>query len=65
MILPWDFPGGPVVETLPSSAGVVGSIPDLGAKIPHSLQTKILTTAAITTKKKKTRGNIVTNSIRL
>ena len=31
-----DVPGGPVVKTLPSSAGVVGSIPGLGAKIPHA-----------------------------
>ena len=33
-----DFPGGPVVGTSPSSAGVVGSIPGQGAKIPHALQ---------------------------
>ena len=25
-----DFPGGPVVKTLPSSAGAVGSIPGPG-----------------------------------
>ena len=23
----WDFPGGPVVESLPCNAGAVGSIP--------------------------------------
>ena len=40
MILPWDFPGGPVVEILPFNAGVVDSILDLGAKISHSLQPK-------------------------
>ena len=28
-----DFPGSPVVKTSPSSAGDVGSIPGLGAKI--------------------------------
>ena len=33
-----DFPGGPVVETSPSSAGGVGLIPGQGARIPHSLQ---------------------------
>ena len=32
----WDFPGGPVVKTLPSSAGVVGLIPGQGAKMPHA-----------------------------
>ena len=31
-----DFPGSPVVETLPSSAGGAGSVPDVGAKIPHT-----------------------------
>ena len=30
-----DFPGGPLVGTLPSGAGGVGSIPGPGAKIPH------------------------------
>ena len=29
-----DFPGGPVVKTLPSP-GSAGSIPGQGAKIPH------------------------------
>ena len=31
-----DFPGGPAVETLPTSAGGVGSIPGQGARIPHA-----------------------------
>ena len=35
-----DFPGGPVVKTLPPSAGGVGSIPGRGAKIPHALPPK-------------------------
>ena len=35
-----DFPGGPVVNTSPSSAGHVGSIPGRGAKIPHALWPK-------------------------
>ena len=30
-----DFPGGPVVEGLPSSAGAVGFISGQGTKIPH------------------------------
>ena len=30
-----DFPGGPVVTTLPSSARDAGLIPGWGAKIPH------------------------------
>ena len=32
-----DFPGGPVVENSPSNAGVVGSIPGQGIKIPYAL----------------------------
>ena len=32
----WDFPGGPVVKTLPSNAGDVGLIPGLRAKILHA-----------------------------
>ena len=35
-----DFPGGPVVETLPSNAGSAGSILGQGAEIPHVLQPK-------------------------
>ena len=31
-----DFPGCPVVKTLPSNAGGAGSIPGWGAKIPHA-----------------------------
>ena len=31
-----DFPGSPVVKTLPSNAGHVGSIPGQGAKIPRA-----------------------------
>ena len=31
-----DFPGGPVVKTLPSNAGDTGSIPSWGTKIPHA-----------------------------
>ena len=32
-----DFPGGPVVKNLPSSAGDTGSIPGQGTKIPHAM----------------------------
>ena len=32
--------GGPVVKTLPSNAGAMGSIPGQGAKIPHALWPK-------------------------
>ena len=35
-----DFPGGPVVKTLPSSAGGGGLIPGWRAKIPHALGPK-------------------------
>ena len=31
-----DFPHGPVVNTLPSSARGAGSIPGQGAKVPHA-----------------------------
>ena len=33
-----DFPGGPVVKTSPSNAGVAGSIPGQGAKMPQKNQ---------------------------
>ena len=32
----WDFPVGPVVQTSPSNAGGVLSIPGQGSKIPHA-----------------------------
>ena len=32
-----DFPGGPVVKTLPSNAGDTSLIPGQGAKIPHTV----------------------------
>ena len=35
-----DFPGGPVFKTSASNAGGEGSIPDLGAKIPHASEPK-------------------------
>ena len=35
-----DFPGGPVVKTLPSSAEGVGLIPDWEDKIPHASRPK-------------------------
>ena len=35
-----DFPGGPVVKTLPSNAGGAGSISGQEAKIPHASQRK-------------------------
>ena len=35
-IPPRDFPGGPVVQKLPSDAGGVGSIPGQGSEIPHA-----------------------------
>ena len=31
-----DFPGGPVAENPPSSAGDAGSIPGWGTKFPHN-----------------------------
>ena len=36
-VLGRDFPGGPVVNTSPSSTGDTGSISGQGANIPHAL----------------------------
>ena len=33
-----DFPGGPVVENLPSNVGDMGSTPGQGTRIPHASQ---------------------------
>ena len=41
----WDFPGGPVVKHLPSSAGNLGSVPGRGTKIPHDPGQPSLSTA--------------------
>ena len=35
-----DFPGGPMVKTLPYNAGGAGSNPGQGARIPHASQPK-------------------------
>ena len=32
----WDFPGNPVLKTLPSISGDVGSVPGWGTKIQHA-----------------------------
>ena len=45
--LQWDFPGGPVVETSPSSARGLGLIPAWGAKIPTWVAAKKHKTEAI------------------
>ena len=44
-----NFPGGPMVKTLSSNAGSVGSIPGQGAKILHALgpQSQNIKTEAI------------------
>uniref|UniRef100_A0A8B9YTG0 C-type lectin domain containing 16A n=1 Tax=Bos mutus grunniens TaxID=30521 RepID=A0A8B9YTG0_BOSMU len=34
----WDFPGSPLVESLPSNAGDSGSIPGRGTRIPHATE---------------------------
>ena len=33
---PGDFPGGPVVQSLPANAGGIGSNPAPGTKIPYT-----------------------------
>ena len=40
-----DFPGGPVVKTLLSNAGHMGSIPGQRTKIPHAMGQLSLCTA--------------------
>ena len=42
-----DFPGGPVLKNLPWNAGITGSIPRQGTKIPH-VSGKLSLRAAIT-----------------
>ena len=39
-MISWDFPGSPVVKTLPYNAEGVGSIPGQGVKIPHASEPK-------------------------
>ena len=60
-----DFPGGPVVKTLPCNAGGVGSIHDQGAKVLHTSRTTTATTKKPAEKQNiNNRSNIVTNSIK-
>ena len=40
-----DFPDGPVAEDLPCNARDMGSVPDLGTKIPHAVEQLWLHTA--------------------
>ena len=53
--MPWDFPGGPVVGTLPYNAGAAGSIPsqELRSHMTRGQKTKT-----------ENRNNIVINSIK-
>ena len=51
----WNFPGGPMVKTLPSNTRDVGSTPGWGTKIPHALKPKI---------QNRNSSNTVTNSIK-
>ena len=39
-MISWDFPGSPVVKTLPYNAGDVGSMPGQGVKLPHASEPK-------------------------
>ena len=50
-----DFPSSSVVKTSPSNAGVVGSIPGWGARIPRLVAKKTKT---------ENRRNTVTNSVK-
>ena len=50
----WDFPGSPVVGTLPSIAGGASQIPGWTARIPHASRPK-----------NQNRSNIATNSIKV
>ena len=57
----WDFPGSPVIKTLPSNAGKSGSKLDQGAKIPHASWSKNqnIKQKNIVTKPIKTSKNMV------
>ena len=33
----WDFPGGPVINTLPSNAGSMGSSPGGETEVPYAV----------------------------
>ena len=57
----WDFPGSPVVTTSPCSEGGAGLIPGWGAKILYTLWPK---NQNIQQQQKKTRSNLVTDSIK-
>ena len=37
IVLSWDFPGGPLLKTLPSSVEGVGSLPGQGSKTPRAM----------------------------
>ena len=45
-IISRDFPGGPVIKNLPSSAGDTGLIPGRGTKSPYAVGQPSLCTAA-------------------
>ena len=34
--VPWDFPSNPAVKNMSCNAGVMGSTPGWGTKIPHT-----------------------------
>ena len=63
---PRDFPGDPVVKTLPFNAGGVGSIPGWRPEIPHALgpkkKKKIETTKALKMVHIKKKKNLRKNS---
>ena len=50
-----DFPGSPVIKTLPSNARGAGSIPGRATKIPHASWPK---------NQRMKQNNIVTNSVK-
>ena len=60
-----DFPGDPVVKTLPSNAAGAGSIPDQGAKIPHASQPKQNKTKQKNPTKQKQYGNKFSKDFKL
>ena len=44
----WDFPGSPVVKTLPSNAGGADLVPGWGTKTPQHKTSNILTNSTNT-----------------
>ena len=45
--IPWDFPGGPVVNNLPCNAGDIGQFPGQGTKIPYEVKSESVSRSVV------------------